>query len=232
MISRLASLAMGALLYFSLGTLIAEGIIVGYVWSKWDLNREKVARLVDVARGIEQQAANGPAPPPADEPGPEQASFGQVVEARAVKDKNLQLREQALANALVQFQAEQDRFADREKQFKLDRTAYETKLAAAAQSARTVGQEDVRRILQTIKPKQAKEFFQSMLENKEQDEVVVLLSGMTDSKRAKILAEFKTAEETKKIEDVLRLIRKGAPEAPLAQQALDQLRPGNRTAPP
>lgn len=230
MISRLASLAMGALLYFSLGTLIAEGIIVGYVWSKWDLNREKVARLVDVARGIEQQAS-GPAPAPADEPGPEQASFEQVVEARAVKDKNLQLREQALANALTQLRAEQDKFADREKQFKLDRTAYETKLAAAVQSSRTAGQEEVRRILQTIKPKQAKELFQSMLENKEQDEVVALLSGMTDSKRAKILAEFKTAEETKKIEDVLRLIRKGAPEAPLAQQALDQLRPGNRATP-
>jgi hypothetical protein len=231
MISRMAKLAMAALLYFSLGTLIAEGIMVCHVWSKWRLNREKIARLVDVARGIEQQSADASPQPPADEPGPEQASFEQVVEARAVKDKNLQLREQALANALAQLQAEQDKLADREKQYKLDRSDYETKLAAAAKSARTTGQEDVRRILETIKPKQAKEILQAMLENKEQDEVVVLLSGMTDSKRAKILAEFKTADETKKIEDVLRLIRKGVPEAPLAQQALDQLRPGNPATP-
>ena len=54
---------------------------------------------------------------------------------------------------------------------------------------------------------------------------------MTDSKRAKILAEFKTPEETKKIEDVLRLIRKGVPEAPLAQQTLEKLRPANPAAP-
>jgi flagellar motility protein MotE (MotC chaperone) len=227
MISRLAKLAMGALLCFSLGTLIAEGIIVGYVWSKWHLNREKIARLVDVARGIEQQSAGGPAPSKVDEPGPEQPSFDQVIEARAVKDKNLQLREQALASALAELQAEQDKLAGREKQFKLDRTDYETKLAAAAQNAKASGQEEVRRIFQTIKPKQAKELLQSMLDNKEQDEVVALLSGMTDSKRAKILAEFKTSDETKKIEEVLRQIRKGVPEAPLAQQALDQARPAS-----
>jgi len=230
-ISRLLQLAIAAVLYFSLGTLIAEAIIVAHVWSKWNLNREKIARLVDVARGIEQQATAGPARPPDDEAAPEQPSFEQIIEARAVKDLNLQLREQALANALAQLQGEQDRLAQREKQFQADRTAYQTQLATAAKGAQAAGQEEVRRILQSIKPKQAKEFLQSMLDNKEQDDVVALLAGMTESKRAKILAEFKTPEETKNIEEVLRRIRKGAPEAPLAQQALDQLRPGNRTTP-
>jgi len=64
-----------------------------------------------------------------------------------------------------------------------------------------------------------------MLDNKELDEVVALLAGMADSKRAKILAEFKTADEIKKIEEVLDLIRKGAPEAPLARQAMEKLQP-------
>ena len=228
---RLLNLAMAAVSYFSLGTLIAEAIIVAHVWSQWNLNREKIARLVDVARGIEQQAAAPPAKPQTDEPAPEQPSFAQIIEARAAKEMNLQLREQALANALAQLQNEQDRLAQREKQFQADRTAYETQLAATAKGAQAAGQEEVRRILQTIKPKQAKELLQAMLDNKEQDDVVALLAGMTDSKRAKILAEFKTPDETKKIEEVLRRIRKGAPEAPLAQQALEQLRPGNPTTP-
>ncbi len=231
MISRLTNLALGALLYFSLGTLIAEGIMACYVWSKWDLDREKIARLVAVARGIEQQTAGGPAEPAAEEVGPERASFEQVVEARAVKDKNLQLREQALANALAQLQAEEDKFAENEKRYKLDRSDFETKLAAAAKGAMSAGQEDVRRILQTVKPKQAKEILQQMLENKEQDDVVILLSGMTDSKRAKIIAEFKTADDSKKIEEVLRLIRKGVPEGPIAQQAVEKLLPANETIP-
>jgi predicted phage-related endonuclease len=231
MIARLANLALAGLLYFSLATLIAEGIMTGYVWSKWRLDRDKIARLVDVARGIEQNAASAPAEPPPEEPAPEQASYEHVVEARAVKDKNLQFREQALAAALAQLQADQDKLADNEKRYKLDRSDFETKVAATAKNAKSAGHEDVRRIIQTVKPKQAKEIVLGMLENKEQDEVVILLSGMTDSKRAKILAEFKTADETKKIEDVLRLIRKGVPEGPLAQQAMEKFRPVNPATP-
>ena len=228
---RLLHLAMAAVMYFSLGTLIAEAIIVAHVWSRWNLNQEKIARLVDVARGTEQQATPERAKSANDEPAPEQPSFAQIIEARAAKEMNLQLREQALANALAQLQNEQDRLAQREKQFQADRTAYETQLAAIAKGAQAAGQEEVRRILQAIKPKQAKELIQAMLDNKEQDDVVALLAGMTDSKRAKILAEFKTPDEAKKIEEVLRRIRKGSPEAPLAQQALEQLRPGNPTTP-
>ena len=231
MIRRLTSLAFAALLYFSLATLIAQGIMAGYVWSEWHLDREKIARLVDVARGIELGTPPAPAGPPREEAAPEQPSYEQIVEARASKDKNLQLREQALASALAQLRSDQEKLAESEKRYKLDRGEYETKLAAAAQDAKSAGNEDVRRILQTVKPKQAKEFLMGMLENKEQDEVVILLSGMTDSKRGRILAEFKTPEEVKKIEDVLRMIRKGVPEGPLAQQTLEKLRPGNPAAP-
>jgi len=227
MIFRLANVAFTALLYFSFATLIAEGIMAGYVWSNWQLDREKIARLVAVARGIELGEPQAPASPPPAEAAPEQPSYEQAVEARAAKDKDLQLREQALASALAQFQSDQQKLAENEKRYKLDRAEFEAKLAAAAQNATSTGQEDVRRILQTVKPKQAKEFLQGMLGNKEMDEVVLLLSGMTDSKRAKILSEFKTADETKEIEEVLRMIRKGTPQAPLAQQTLEKLRPAN-----
>ena len=144
---------------------------------------------------------------------------------RASKDKNLQLREQALANAATQIQTERLKLADDEKRYKLDRADYESKLATTTKEAKSAGQDEVRRILESLKPKQAKEFVQGMLENKETGEIVVLLSGMTDSKRAKIIAEFKTSDEIKKIEDVLTLIRKGTPTAPLARQALDKLQP-------
>ncbi len=55
----------------------------------------------------------------------------------------------------------------------------------------------------------------------------MLITGMADTKRAKILGEFKTAEETKKIDDVLRLIRNGTPQGPEADRAKQQ----NPTAP-
>jgi hypothetical protein len=225
MIGRLANLAWGALLYFSLGTLIAEGIMIGYVTSKWKLDRDKIAQVVAVARGLQSEAAPAEAEPVREETPAEQASYAQVLELRAAKDKNLQLREQALANAAAQIQTERLKLADDEKRYKLDRADYESKLAAATKQAKSTGQDEVRRILESLKPKQAKEFLQGMLDNKELDEVVLLLSGMGDSKRAKIFAEFKTPDETKKLEEVLAQIRKGVPEAPLARQAMEKLQP-------
>ena len=55
-----------------------------------------------------------------------------------------------------------------------------------------------------------------MLDQKEVDDVVALLSGMTEGKRAKIIAEFKTPAEIDEIGDVLRRIRQGAPAANVA----------------
>jgi hypothetical protein len=225
MIGRLANLALAGLLYFSLGTLIAEGIMIGYVWRKWNLDRDKVAQVVAAARGLGPEAPPAAAEPVREEPATEQASYAKVLELRAAKDKNLQLREQALANAVAQVQAERQKLADDEKRYKLDRADYESQLAAKAKQSQSAGQEEVRRILESVKSKQAKELLQGMLDNKELDEVVVLLSAMADSKRAKILAEFKTADEIRKIEEVLALIRKGAPEAPLARQAMERLQP-------
>ena len=66
-------------------------------------------------------------------------------------------------------------------------------------------------MLTSAKPKQAKEFLWAMLSRNEIKDVVSLISPMPDAKRAKIIAEFKTADEIKKIDEVLRLIREGEP---------------------
>ncbi len=68
-----------------------------------------------------------------------------------------------------------------------------------------------------------------MLDRDEIDEVVLILGDMTDSKRAKILGEFKTEEEGKKISEVLRLLRQGDPMASMAEETLEQL-PRNQAA--
>ena len=161
MIGRLISFVGGALLYFSLATLIAEAVMAGYVWSKWNLDRDKIAQLVAVARGLEPVAPPPAAPaPPRDEAAAEQVAFNQVMELRAMKDKNIELREQALADAVGKLRVDQQKLADDDKRYRLDRADYESKLAAAAKGAKTTGQEEVRRILLAIKPKQAKEFLQ------------------------------------------------------------------------
>ncbi|MCR4414087.1 MAG: hypothetical protein NUV77_16855 [Thermoguttaceae bacterium] len=211
----------GLVLYFCLATVIAEAIMLVYAARTWQIDRTRLARMLAVARGQPTDSVPPPAPPP---PPPEPVSYQQVLDARALRDKNLQLREQALVNALAQMRADQQKLADDEKRYKQQRAAYEKELADLSQGAVAAGRDEVRRILQSVKPKQAKEIVLQMLDAKETKEVVALLSGMTDAKRAKILGEFKTPEENQKIEEVLRLIRQGEPQATVAEKAKDQLK--------
>jgi len=212
------------ILYFALATLIAELVIAAYAVRTWGIDAARLEQMLAVARGQPPTpAASGP--PPAAET-PELPSYGQVLEARALRDTNLRLREEALAHALADLRASQEKLAEDLKRFKLQRADYEKQLAELRSSSVAAGREEVRRILQSVRPKQAKEILAQMLDNKETQEVVALLTGMTESKRAKILGEFKTPEETQKIEDVLRLIREGQPEAGVVQSAMDRMGTG------
>ena len=72
---------------------------------------------------------------------------------------------------------------------------------------------------------QGKELLLEMLDDEELNQVVVLLAAMPTSKCAKIMAEFRTAEEITQLNDILRKIREGYPEHDLADgtlAALDQ----------
>jgi len=223
MIGRILRGLFGVLVCFSLATLIAEVLVVGYLVFHWRIDAERFAAMIAAAQGVEPSGTSAAAPPEPDIPSTEQVSYEQILEARARKDKNLQLRELALANALAQLRTEQRTLADALKRYQDQRRDYEAKLDATAKGAQATGRAEVSSLLQAIKPKQAKEILLKMLEDKETEEVVLLLGGMPDAKRAKILGEFKTPEETKKIDQVLRLIRQGVPGAQIAGQAKQQL---------
>ena len=225
MIGRLTRGAFGLMLYFALGTLIAEGIMLWYLQSSGRLDDEKFSEVLGVLQGVAPAASKPAEEVKKTKAAPEPIPYEQVLEARAVKDKNLELRELALASASAQVKASERQLADAESRYKRQVADFKTQLDSMAKSAKSGGQDEVQRILESIKPKQAKEFIMGMLDNKEEDAVVLLLQGMSDSKRAKVLGEFKTADETKKIEDVLRRIRQGVPQAPLADRAKEQLRP-------
>ncbi len=225
MFAKVLHAGLGLLLHFSLATLVAEAIVVGYLVSQWQIDGEKFGQILAVAQGLEPPGSQAAPPHEPESPPTEQVSYDQVLEARAMKDKNLQLRELALANALGQLKTDRQKLADDEKRYQQQLGQSTAKLEALSKGAKATGRELAGRILEKAKPKQAKELLLQMLENKEIDDVVLLLGAMTDSSRGKILGEFKTADEVKKIDEVLRLIRQGVPEAPIAEKAKGQLQP-------
>ena len=167
--------------------------------------------------------AQGEGPADREIPSTEQASYAEILEARAVKTRQLELREQALRNGSQELQAQLQRLVDEQTHYRQAKEAFRSELAATQQGATAGGQEDARRTLESIKPKQAKELLAQMLEQKELDAVVGLMSAMADGKRAKIIAEFKTPAEMEQLDQVLRRIREGAVTAAAAAQAQKQL---------
>jgi len=218
MIARLLGALSTLLVYFCAATLVALVVILGYVCSAWQINQDKLLRIVAIARGAEP-AQPPPKPTDEDKVGPEQVSYQQVLDRRALKVRDLELREQSLANALDELKSQQLLLAKSRQEEEHRAKQFETQLAALKEGAQTTGREVVRRTLETVKPKQAKEQLWEMLQANETDEVVLLLAEMPESRRAKILAEFKTPDESKKLADVLRRIREGQPEASIADQA-------------
>jgi len=225
MIARLLSLLTTLVASVSVATVIAAGILGTYYTRAWQLDREKLLVMLAVAQGADLEALVRDGRAATEAPSTEQPSYEQILEARAAKTRNLELREQALRSGLAQLQTEERKLAEGRKQFQQLRESFQGELAAVEKGATAAGREDARRTLETLKPKQAKELVAQMLESKELDDVVLLLEGMAEAKRAKIIAEFKTPSELDQVGEVLRRIRQGLPAAGVADNTQRQLEP-------
>ena len=215
------------LVYFCVATLIAQVILLGYLGFRWQLDRGKLVQILAIAQDIDLFALRDEAEGRRDEIPPEQVSSEEIIEARAVKFRNLELQEQALKNAQDQIRLGRNKLAAELKQYKQTNGQFAAELVALREGAVREGRDEVRLMLQDMKAKQAKEQLVEMLEKGEMDEVVVLLVGMSGANRKKILGEFKTTEEAEKLGEILRIIRQGAPQSKLAEQAQEQLGQAN-----
>jgi len=221
--ARLLRSAASLLIYACVATVIAEALLVGYLATKWRLDRDRVVQILAIAYGIDLFAIKDETEKEQERISVEQVSYEQVLETRAVKTRNLELREQAVQDGLTQLRLAQTKVSDEYKRCKQLKESFEVALRTLHEGATATGTDEVRRILETIKPKQAKDLLVQMLDDKKLDQVVVLLAGMTDAKRAKIISEFKTAEDNEKIGEVLRRIREGVPTAEIADETRKQL---------
>ena len=219
---RLAATLASLLAYFAVGTLLTQVLLVGLIAWKWDLNRDRLIQILALAQGVDLFAMREDALTK-EEKLAEQVSFDEIRATRAIQYRNLELREQTLASALAQLQVQQRNFADERRRFQLVRDAFTTELADMREGALARGLDEVRRILESVKPQQAKLQLLEMLNNDEIDTVVVLLAGMPDQKRSKIIGEFKMPEEELKIAEVLKRILEGAPDAELADATKGKL---------
>lgn len=225
MIGRLVRIGILGIVCLCVGTCIAEAILLGWAFAKGKLTRQKLIQMLAVYHGIEtkpEPKPTGPTPPLQ-----EQVSLEEIAFQRAIHLRNIELREQMLKKLHEQLQFQEQQLAEEKRRYEKQREEFETKLQALRKDAESEGTTQTASILQRLKPPQAKQQILRMLQDNQIDDVVVLLSEMQESKRAKILNEFRTPEEMAQLAEVLRRLREGDPMASLAEQTKKQLPSGS-----
>ncbi len=205
-------------------TVIAAVVLWMYYSKAWNVNREHMVQALAILQGKSPESLIPPPPVKKDKEG-EQPAYNQILEARAMKARDLELREQAVRTNLQQLQSELNKIADEKNRVKLVSEEFQSKLNALQKSSTSTGMAINLVTLQTLKPKEAKTQIAQMLEKGEMDDVVRILSDMSDNKRAKLISEFKTSGEAEQIGEILRRIRQGQPTAAASEEAARNIQP-------
>jgi hypothetical protein len=230
---RVLGMLSAAFTYLCIGTVLSLCLLLGFAFSKGYLEKGKVTKIIAVAQGLDESAATSGNPADAIKPSEtqEQPSLEDIEKRRAVQVRNLELREQALQSGMERVRFEQKKLAEDKDNYDRITAAFEKQINELHTGALAMGRENIRLIWESIKPKQAKEQILQMMQANEQEDVVAILSAMPIGKRAKIIGEFKTDEENKKLDEILDLIRRGMPETKVVNRTEEQVNAAKPNAP-
>jgi hypothetical protein len=223
LIGKLWKMLTGVGVYACVATLLAQLVAVGYLCASGQLNGERLDQILSAARGQIQPLTQPHDATPQVEVDQEQPSYEDRERTRQLQSRQMEMREQALKSGLERIRFEQHNLTrDKERHDSLQ-GAFNQQLETLRSKALTAGRDNVRTIWENIKPKQAKEQMLEMIDKQEMNEVVTILVAMPIAKRAKIVSEFKTADELQKLDEMLRLIRQGVPEVNLIDKTRSQI---------
>lgn len=214
--SRILSSLFAGLAYLAIATLLAIMALVTLGVSKGALTAKKLDRIRKVIREDEPTVPDSKLP----KLDVEMPSYDEILADRAVQFRTLELREEIVRQNVNLVNRERAEFTSEREEFDLARQAFETELAEMQNTAVVTGQENVRDTIAGMKPPQAKQQLSLMIEQGEIGKVVALLSELPLTKRNKIVAEFKTPEDSERLKEILELMGEGQPLA----QVVDQTR--------
>ena len=224
MIGKLLGMLVSLVAATCVATVIAAAVLIAFYAHSWKVDRERFVQAMAILQGKNPESLLPP-PPPKKEHDAEQPAYEQFLTVQGLKARDLEQREMTMRANIRQFQEELDKIAAERKRVQSVRDDLQAKLDELSTGESAKGTDNVLQTLQTLKPKQAKELLSQRLEKGDIDVVVKLLSGMTDNKRANIIAEFKTATEMEQIGEVLNRIRQGQPAAEMLDDTGKKLQP-------
>jgi len=196
------------LVYVCAATVLAEVVILGWLWSQGSLDSAAIRRVVALAVGREAPAQGTTDSAATERPrSAEQASLREQALALAEQSPYLKLRRQAVAGEGTSLQRRLADLQEDRRRYQLLISGFRQKLDQLETEARQNSMIELQRTLEAIHPKQAKDQLVQMLTDGAHDAVVKIVGNMTLEKRRKVLTEFKTPEEATLLNDILEEIR-------------------------
>lgn len=199
-------------------TVLTQTIVLGACLARGTLNAQSLTQIIALMNGIDitgqrlRLAMNSG-------DGAEQPDFDEILDARAQKSLDMDLRLDAqkrysreLEEKLAALHAEQQRFDQRREEFF-------QKLDEVRSGVQTEGMQELTRTLQALAPDQAKDQLLRMMDDGRIEDVVNIIQATPIDKRTDILAEFVSEPESKQLEEILRRIGEGEPATSLIDRA-------------
>jgi hypothetical protein len=151
----------------------------------------------------------------------EQPSLDAQQEQRSAAWRDMELRERILGDVLGELKKLQAALEDEKDRFNRVANAFNAKLKEDREGAVSRGRQEFQAIVESMKPKQAKDQLLIQYKAGKADVVVEVLKNMEETRRAKIVAEFKAADDSKVLGEILESIRN--PEVGLIDDTLKAL---------
>ena len=206
---------------FCVATILAQCIVLGLSAYRGNLNGDTILQGFALLNGIditgkrlEDAIRNGrEAPIP---------SYDDVTKERAQKSLNLDMRERSIKLAKDQLEAKHRELQLEITNFDNRKDAFYSKLDELNKGIEDSSLKDVRRTLESLPPEQSKDQLLKLIKDGQMTDVVAIVKGMPADKSKKILGEFLETEESEKLYEILRELRKGEPTKSLIDQARNQ----------
>ena len=225
---KLLRLPLTALTYFCVATILAQAALIGMLYGRGNLSREKAVQLLAVSQNVDLatmwhklEAASKPVEV-------EQVSFEEVQTARKHLSLDLDLREIAADKGLIDVRQLALLLEDERRQYDALKYEFDQRIDNVRQGAVDEGLKEVQRQLESVDAKLAKDQILRILGNADIPEdvsmhfVVTMFKNMPLERKKKIMGEFKTDEDRKQLNVIISQIRLGVPDVEVIRQTREQ----------
>ena len=209
--------------YVCTATVITLALGVGYLLQTDRLNEEKMFRMVALLHDVDLEKMAETQANTDEEIPPEEVSLDEVLRQQLVLDRNFEVKLLALERGRQEYELSLQQLKEQTERY--DRVARDWQDTLKQQEELTT-QENLAKVvsdLEQVKPAIAKDLLMRWIEEGRMDDAILLVSKMSEGKKAKLLKSFEAPEELDKLHEMHRMMVSGGPGKPRLDQALDEL---------